>query len=86
MEKTEISYAVMVFIGAYICGAINRAFFDEIPNKYIPLQNVFIGIFSGIFYALSTDQNIWLSITMCLFTALGAGGASDLKKLRKGDK
>ena len=86
MEKIEISYAVMVFIVAYICGSINKAFFNEIPNKYIPLQNVFIGIFSGILYALTTDQNIWLSITMCLLTALGAGGASDLKDLRKGDK
>lgn len=86
MEKAEISYAVMVFIVTYICGSINKVFIDEIPNKYIPIQNIIIGIFSGILYALATDQNIWVSITMCLFTALGAGGASDLKDLRKGDK
>ena len=43
----EITYAIIVSIVTYILGAITKLFINKIPNKYIPLQNVIVGIISG---------------------------------------
>ena len=40
----EISYVLIVSIVTYILGAITKIFINRIPNKYIPIQNVVIGI------------------------------------------
>lgn len=82
----EISYAVMVFITTYICGAFTKTFIDEIPNKYIPLQNVIIGILSGVAYYFITGEDLVQSLILCFMAAIGAGGTADLKDLRKGDE
>ena len=44
----EITYVVVIAIIAYIFGAITKIFIDSIPNKYIPIQNVVIGLISGL--------------------------------------
>ena len=44
----EITYVVVIAIIAYIAGSITKLFVDSIPNKFIPLQNVLIGIISGL--------------------------------------
>jgi hypothetical protein len=82
----EISYKFMVAIVAFICGAINKAFINEIPNKYIPLQNVIIGIISGVVYYSVVPENLILSILNCIVVACSVGGAVDLKDLLKGDE
>ena len=32
---------------AYVFGAITKIFIENVPNKFIPIQNVVIGILSG---------------------------------------
>lgn len=82
----EINYVVMVFIISYICGAINKTFVDEIPNKYIPIQNVFVGIVSGLLcYFMGLEENLLQALVLCFMSAIGAGGVADLKDIRKGD-
>ena len=44
----EITYVIIIAIIAYIFGAITKIFVDSIPNKYIPIQNVIIGIISAL--------------------------------------
>ena len=44
----EITYVIVIAIIAYIFGAITKIFVDSIPNKYIPIQNVAIGIISAL--------------------------------------
>ena len=44
----EITYIIIVGIVAYIFGAINKLFVEDVPNKFIPIQNVGIGLVSGI--------------------------------------
>ena len=43
----EITYVVIIAIVAYILGAITKIFIDSVPNKYIPIQNVIVGIISA---------------------------------------
>ena len=68
----------------YICGAITKIFIEEIPNRYIPIQNVIIGIISGVIcFFIEIDDNIIESILICLMSALSAGGISDLVDTNK---
>ena len=43
----EITYALIVSIVTYVLDAITKIFINKIPNKYIPIQNVIIGVISG---------------------------------------
>lgn len=79
----EITYIVIISVIAYICGAITKAFFDEIPNKYIPMQNVLIGIMSGLVcFIMQVEPNIFESIIFCIIATMGAGGIADLINLK----
>ena len=80
----EITYMVIVGIITYIFGAINKAFFDSIPNKYIPLQNVLIGIVSGLVcYFCKIEPNLLQALVLCLIATMSAGGTSSLVKIFK---
>lgn len=75
----EITYAVIVYIVTYIFGAITKTFIDKVPNKFIPLQNVFIGIISGIIcYFTKIEPNLLQALVLCFFSAKAAGGTADL--------
>ena len=81
----EVTYTVIVFIITYIFGAITKTFIDEIPNKFIPLQNVIIGIISGLIcYFVGIESNLLQSLVLCFMAAIGAGGTADLFKVNKG--
>ena len=74
-----LTISVIVMLVTYICGAITKIFIEEIPNRYIPIQNVIIEIISGVIcFFIEIDDNIIESILICLMSALSAGGISDL--------
>ena len=76
-----ITYVVIVFIVSYIFGAITKTFIDTIPNRFIPLQNVLIGVISGILcYVFEIELDLLTSIVLCFMAAIGAGGTADLLK------
>lgn len=78
----EITYSVIVAIVTYILGAINKAFFDNLPNKYIPLQNVLIGFISGLVcYYTGVETNMLQSVILCLIASNAAGGIADIGKV-----
>lgn len=80
----EITYVVVVFIITYIFGAVTKTFIDAIPDKFIPLQNVIIGIISGLIcYFLKIEPNLIQALVLCFMSAIGAGGTADLKKVVK---
>ena len=80
----EITYVIIIAIIAYICGAITKIFIDEIPNKYIPIQNVIIGLISAIIcYFTNIEPNLLQAIALCLVATMGAGGLYDLIKIKK---
>ncbi len=80
----EITYIIIVGIVAYIFGAINKIFVDDVPNKFIPIQNVGIGLVSGIIcYFTKIEPNLLQAIVLCFMATMGAGGISDLIKIFK---
>lgn len=79
----EITYVIIIAIIAYICGAITKIFIDEIPNKYIPVQNVVIGLISGLIcYFTGIEANFLQAIVLCLVATMGAGGIADLINIK----
>lgn len=80
----EITYVIVIAIIAYIFGAITKIFIDSIPNKYIPIQNVIIGVISAIIcYFTGIEPNLLQAIVLCLVACMGAGGISDLINIKK---
>ena len=79
----EITYVIIIGIIAYIFGAITKIFVDSIPNKYIPIQNVIIGIISAIIcYFTGVEPNLLQAIVLCLVATMGAGGIADLINIK----
>lgn len=79
----EITYVIVIAIIAYIFGAITKIFIDSIPNKYIPIQNVIIGVISAIIcYFTGIEPNLLQAIVLCLVACMGAGGVADLINIK----
>jgi hypothetical protein len=75
----EVTYLMIIALVTYILGALVKTKIDKIPNKYIPLQNVIIGLVAGIVcYLIKIEPNLVNSILLCLLATTGAGGVSDL--------
>ena len=83
----EITYLLIVALVTYVFGAITKAFIESIPNKYIPLQNVIIGIVSGLIcYFTQVQPDLFTSLILCLIASSGAGGIADfIKMFKKGN-
>lgn len=80
----EITYLIIISIITYICGAITKMFTEVIPSKYIPIQNVFIGIVSGLIcYFTKIEPNLFVSLVLCLLATMSAGGTYDLAHMEK---
>ena len=82
----EITYVVIITLVTYVLGAITKVFISTIPNKYIPLQNVLVGLTSAfICYFTKIEPNLLQAIVLCLVATMGAGGIADLIKINKGE-
>lgn len=82
----EVSYVIIVGIVTYILGAITKIFINKIPNKYIPIQNVAIGLISAwICFLTKIEPNLLQAIVLCFFAATGAGGTADLLQTKIGE-
>ena len=79
----EITYVIVIAIIAYIFGAITKIFIDSIPNKYIPIQNVVIGLISGLIcYFTGIETNLLQALVLCIVACMGAGGVADLINIK----
>ena len=79
----EITYVVVIAIIAYIAGSITKIFIENIPNKFIPLQNVLIGIISSLLcYFTKIEPNLLQSLVLCIVATMGAGGVADLINIK----
>lgn len=80
----EITYAIIVSVVTYVLGAITKIFINKVPNKYIPIQNIVIGIISGcICFWTHIENNFFDSIVLCLMASTAAGGIAELVKTNK---
>ena len=79
----EITYVVIITLVTYVLGAITKTFIAAIPDKYIPLQNVVIGLVSALIcYFTKVEPNLLQAIVLCLVSTMGAGGIADLLKIK----
>ncbi len=79
-----ISLSVVIMLVAYIFGAITKIFIEKLPNNFIPIQNVVIGVISGVIcYFLKLDDNLLNSILVGLMSTMSAGGIADLIEVKK---
>lgn len=52
--------------------------FDWIESKYIPYQNLCIGLLAGVLcYVVGINENLTISILTCLTSSMCAGGTYD---------
>ena len=80
----EITYLVIIGIVTYVFGAITKLFISKVPNKYIPIQNVLIGIFSALIcYFCKIETSLLQAFVLCLSATMSAGGVADLVKTIK---
>lgn len=80
----EITYVIIITLVAYSLGSITKLFIDKIPNKFIPLQNVIIGLISALIcYFTKIESNLLQAIVLCMISTMGAGGIADLIKINK---
>lgn len=83
----ELTYMIILSIVTYVFGAITKIFVDSIPNKFIPLQNVIIGIIAGLIsYFTGIENNLLQALCLCLMATMTAGGVADLKDLKQNTK
>lgn len=81
--RMEITYVVIIAIVAYVLGAITKIFIAAVPNKYIPIQNVVVGIVSALIcYFTDIETNLLQAIVLCLVACMGAGGIADLINIK----
>ena len=83
----EITYLVIVSLVTLALGAITKTFIDVIPNKFIPLQNLIIGIISAVICILTgIEPDILQAVVLCIIASMGAGGTYDLLKTESEEK
>jgi hypothetical protein len=74
--------SIITFV-TLIIGSISKKY-NLINKKYIPIQNIVIGLISGVIaYLTGLESNFFSAITICLISSLSAGGIYDTIKIRK---
>lgn len=81
----QITVAIVVMALTLVAGEITKV--TNIPNKYIPLQNLIISVLASIVCIVFHVENLapLETILTCIFATMSAGGIADLSKV-KGDK
>ena len=81
----EIIFGVVQAIVTAIAGIIFKK--TDVPARYIPIQNIIIGVICGFlayYFGIYTD--IPTSLMLCLAISLGVGGAYDLTQIPSKNK
>lgn len=68
----------------YIFGILSKKY-NWVETKYIPLQNLFVGVIAGILaWLIGLSDNVIVSIVACLVGSFTAAGLYDTIKIKKG--
>ena len=75
----EVTYLIVIALVTYIFGSITKLKIDKIPNKFIPIQNVIIGVVSAVICIVwKIEPDPMQAVILCLLATTGAGGIADL--------
>lgn len=73
----ETIMAVVTGVVTYVTGLLTKD--TIIESKYVPLQNIIIGLVTGVLaYCCGLGDNLLVIIMNCMIGAMGAGGTYDL--------
>ena len=77
----QITVALVITALTLVAGQVTKL--TNIPNKYIPLQNIIIAVIASIVCIVFKveDMSVLDTIIMCIFSTMSAGGLADLKKV-----
>lgn len=82
---TEAIIGFCNIVITYIFGILAKKF-NWIESKYIPIQNLFIGVVAGILaWCVGLADNVIVSIVSCLVGSFTAAGLYDTIKAKKGE-
>ena len=82
----EMTYVVIITVITLVVGAFTKMFVNNVPDKYIPMQNLIIGIISTLIcYFAKIEPDFIQAFVLCILASMGAGGIYDLTKT-KGDE
>lgn len=74
-----LTIPLIVMTIAYTLGAITKLYIAKIPNRYIPIQNVIIGIISALVCLyLKLERNLINAMIICIAATMSAGGIANL--------
>ncbi len=80
------SYVIIIAIVTYVLGTLVKLKWDNLPHKYIPIQNVLIAFISALICFFSKiEGNLLQSFILCFTATMGAGGTHDLIKVLTGN-
>ena len=79
----EITIGIIIMCFTLIAGEITKL--TNMPNKYIPLQNIIIAILSSIVCCVFKVEGMSVleTIVTCIFATMSAGGIADLNKIKE---
>lgn len=73
----EVSVSSVISFVTLFMGYISKKF-TLIDKKYIPIQNLFIGLLSGLLiYFISLNNNLFNSVIIAVISSMSAGGIYD---------
>lgn len=79
----EITIPSIITFVSLIMGYISKRF-NILDKKYIPIQNIFIGFFSGILvYLTGLNLNIYSAILTCFISSMASGGIYDTLNMKE---
>ena len=82
----ETIVGVVTAFVTFVLGIFAKKF-SWVESKYIPIQNMIIGLVAGaLVYLCGLTDNLLVGILLCMSSALCAGGAYDLKNIGKSDE
>ncbi len=75
----EVTYLIVIALVTYVLGSITKLKIEKIPNKFIPIQNVIIGVVSAVICIVwKIEPDPMQAVILCLLATTGAGGIADL--------
>ena len=72
----EVTYMLLVSVVAYVLGAVERLFMETMSDRFIPIQNVIVGLISGIvcyFADIESNFSILFSVSFSSTTIASSG-------------
>ena len=85
MTINDVLLVVTAFV-TYVFGLLAKKF-KWVKSKYIPAQNLIIGIVAGtLVYIAGVEENLASAIIICSAAAFAAGGVYDFSKTKVGGK